>query len=137
MKSDAKLTLAHRLELAASLRQIHRDEAALAVRLRARQAIAAETAKAQAAVCDAEDTILRNLPSPLPDETRELVAAHPLPRGRRHQLERFETVFAPVRLEQAEQLARTMTGESGESTTTTAPKPPRRTKPTGTEGGTP
>ena len=137
MKSDAKLTLAHRLELAASLRQIHRDEAALTLRLQARHTIAEETAKAQAAVCDAEDTILRNLPSPLPDEARELVAAHPLPRGRRQQLERFETVFAPVRLEQAEQLARTMTGESGESTTTTAPKPPRRTKPTGTEGGTP
>mgnify|MGYP000190316528 CR=1 FL=1 len=137
MKSDAKLTLAHRLELAASLRQIHRDEAALTLRLQARHTIAAEIAKAQAAVCDAEDTILRNLPSPLPDAANELVAAHPLPRERRQQLERFETVFAPVRLEQAEQLARTMTGESGESTTTTAPKPPRRTKPTGTEGGTP
>jgi ribosome biogenesis protein Tsr3 len=136
MRSDATLTLAHRLELAATLRQIYRDEVALALRLQARQAIAQETIKAQAAVCDAEDTVLRNLPTPLPKEGPALVAAHPLPTGRRLQLERFESVFAPVRLEHAEQQAQTLTGESTTPIITT-PKPPRRTKQTGTEGGSP
>lgn len=133
MTNDAKLTLSHRLELEATLQQVKRDEAARLVRLQTRQEIAGEVIKAQAAITAAEEAVLRNLPTPPPEAVKELVDAHPVVVGRRQQLERFERVFGPARLDQAEGLARTIAGESTDPSLTSSPKPGRRPKQSGSE----
>ncbi|MBL9042412.1 MAG: hypothetical protein JNM83_12460 [Myxococcales bacterium] len=109
------------------------------VRLDARREIAAEVTNAQVAVASAEEMVFKNLPSPLPEKAAELAEQHPVVAVRRHQLERLEQVYAPVRIEQAEAVAKAMLGESTEAQPAGSlnQKPPRRTKPTGTEGGTP
>lgn len=137
MTNDAKLTLNHRLELEATLQQVNRDEAARLVRLQTRQEVAGEVIKAQAAITIAEEMVLRNLPTPPPEAVKELVDAHPVVVGRRQQLERFERVFGPARLDQAESVARAITGESHEPLSAPSPKPGRRPKQSSTEGGSP
>lgn len=135
--TDPKITLAHRLELEATMRQVHREEAARLVRLRAREEIGREVIKAQAAITGAEDAVLRNLPTPRPEAVKELVAEHPVVTGKRQQLERFEQTFAPAQLNCAENLATAMTAELDDAAPAPSPKPGRRPKQSGTDGGTP
>ena len=139
MTPDAKITLAHRLELEKELRLVRLEARAHVVRLDARPDVAAEVAKAQVAVASAEEMVFKNLPSPLPEKATELAEQHPVVAVRRHQLERFEQVYAPVRIEQAEAVAKALLGESTEAQPSGSnnQKQHRRTKPTGTEGGTP
>jgi hypothetical protein len=134
--TDTKLTLTHRLELEKELRQVRLEEEAHTVRLTARREVAEEVANAQTAVTSAEDVAFKNLPTPLPENAAELVGQHPVVAGRRYQLERFEQVFGPARIEQAESIARAITSESTESTPAT-PKQARRVKQSGTDGGSP
>lgn len=129
--TDHKITLTHRLELEATLRQVQRDEAARQVRLRAREDIGREVVKAQTAITLAEDAVLRNLPTPLPETVKELVAEHPVIAGKRQQLERFEQVFAPAQLTCAEQLATAITADV--DATPVPSKPGRRPKQAGGE----
>lgn len=137
MKNDPKITLLHRQELAAVIRQAQHDEAGRLIRLTARQDIAREVINAQAAITAAEDAVFRNLPTPPPDDVKELATKHPVVAGRRHQLERLEGVFGPMRMDQAEQLAKAVAGEGCDPTPATSSKPGRRPKQSGTEGGTP
>lgn len=139
MTPNTKMTLAHRLELEREIRLVRLEARAHVVRLDARRDSAAEVTKAQVAVASAEEMVFKNLPSPLPEKAAELAEQHPVVAVRRHQLERLEQVYAPVRIEQAEAVAKAMLGESTEAQPAGSlnQKPPRRTKPTGTEGGTP
>lgn len=133
MTDDTKLTLNHRLELEATIQQVKREEAARLVRLQARHEIAGEVIKAQAAITAAEEAVLRNLPTPPPEAVKELVDAHPVVVGRRHQLERFERVFGPARLDQAENLAKVIAGETTDPSLTPTQKPGRRPRQAGSE----
>jgi len=139
MTPNTKMTLAHRLELEREIRLVRLEARAHVVRLDARRDSAAEVTKAQVAVASAEEMVFKNLPSPLPEKAAELAAQHPVVAVRRHQLERFEQVYAPVRIEQAEAVAKALLGESAEAQPAGSmnQKQHRRTKPTGTEGGTP
>ena len=139
MTPDAKLTLAHRLELEKELRLVRLEARAHVVRLDARRDVAAEVAKAQVAVASAEEMVFKNLPSPLPEKAAELAEQHPVVAVRRHQLERFEQVYALVRVEQAEAVAKALLGESAEAQPagSTTQKQNRRVKPSTAEGGTP
>lgn len=133
MTPDPKLTLAHRLELEAALRQVHREEEARRVRLEARQEMEREVIKAQAAIAAAEDTVFRNLPTPPPEAVKELAAQHPVVAGRRHQLERFEQIFGPARIDQAESVAKAIASESSDASPATSQKQSRRLKHSGGE----
>lgn len=139
MTPDAKITLAHRLELEKELRLVWLEARAQVVRLDARRDVAAEVARAQVAVASAEEMVFKNLPSPLPDKATELAEQHPVVAVRRHQLERFEQVYALVRVEQAEAVAKALLGESAETQPAGSmnQKQSRRAKQNITEGGTP
>lgn len=137
MTLDPTLTLTHRLELEAELVRVRRDAKAREVRIAARQAIAAEIVRVQTAIAVAEERILAQLPTPLPSDAEEVLSHHPAVVGRRRQLERFEQIFAVAQLDQAESVARAITGESQEPLSAPSPKPGRRPKQSGTDGGTP
>lgn len=130
--TDSKLNITHRLALEAELRQVHREEEAREERIQVRRQIALEITKAQEAIAQAEDRILDLLPTPLPENAGELIVRHPIVSGKLQQLERFETVFAPAQIDQADSIAKTILGES---TAEPLPiqKPGRRVKSSGAE----
>lgn len=133
MTIDPLLTLTHRLELEAELARVRREAEARTVRIAARRDVARELGQAHTAIAVAEERILAQLPTPLPSDAEEVLAHHPAVVGRRRQLERFEQVFTPAKLDQAESVARAISGESTESLSVPSPKPGRRPKQAGSE----
>lgn len=136
--NDPNLTIKHRLDLEAQLRQVRHEARAHQVRIRVREDVAAEVRKAQEAITQAEDGVLAHLPTPLPAEALEVITRHPAVVGKGHQLERLEEVFAPAQIDQAESLAKAIASESSsEPASSASSKPGRRSKSSGEGGGAP
>lgn len=132
MTTDPSLCLTRRRELAAEVERVRREAQARAVRITARHDLAANIAQAQLAIARAEEQVLEQLPTPLPEDADEVLTHHPHVASRRRQLERLEQVFGPAQLDHAESIAKAILGE-GSAETPALSKTGRRVKLSGAD----